>query len=216
MALVQVNLDDYEEIRRIGTGTYASVSLCEHKQTHRQYAIKTFTLTREDERYEMDFMKEISILGTLNFPSIIKFYGFSAPESNNQIRLSYVLDIADNGSLDDFLSDLVLGIPHPEFGPTERMIIIVGIAGALDYMHRRAIQHGSVLHRDLKAGNVLLDGRLRPLLADFGFAKVVTGKRPNTPRRGSWPWMAPEVMTSGDYGAKSDVYSFGMFMYVVV
>jgi serine/threonine protein kinase len=216
MTLLSLNLDDWECIRDVGRGTYATVTLQRNKKTGQEVAFKRFTLRRADERYELDFMKEISILGTLNFPSVIKFFGFAAPECGAEVELCYAFEFMANGSLDDLLTDIQLGISRPQFGPTERMIVIVGIAAALWYCHNRAIRNGAVIHRDIKAGNVLLDEHMKPHLADFGFAKVITSGRPNTPCRGSWPWMAPEVMLSGKYGTKSDVYSFGMFLYEIV
>jgi serine/threonine protein kinase len=218
MTFVTLNLDDWDYIRPIGRGTYAVVTLNQHKQTGQVVAIKRFTYKRVDERYELDFMKEISILGSLHFPSIIPFYGFAAvPEGNDETDLCYAFEFMENGSLDDLLTKVHNGSPHPRFGDTERMIIAVGVAAGLAYLHGRAVQSGSIIHRDLKAGNVLLDGELRPYLADFGFAKVITpGSRGHTPCRGSWPWMAPEVMISGDYGVKADVYSFGMFLFELV
>lgn len=216
MSFIKYNQSDFEFIRFIGRGTYSAISLEKNKKTGELVAIKTFTLVNEDERYESDFMKEISILGTFHHPCIIKFHGFLSDEVNGNLQLSYVLDYMENGCLDDILMNIDAGIEFSGFGPTERSIIILGIACALRYMHYHAVKNGFVLHRDLKSGNILLDKDFKPKLADFGFAKVISSFEPNTPRRGSYPWMAPEVMTSSNYGIKADVYSFGMLMYEVI
>lgn len=209
-----LKFDDYEFIRELGRGTYSEVTLHKNKQTGELVAIKVFDLSRVDAVYEMDFMKEISILGTLKHPAIIKLYGFCPP--GLVTKLSYAFEFMEHGSLDDLLVEIQMGIPHPEFGPTERMISIYGVAFALRYMHHEAIKDGMVMHRDIKSGNVLLDKDWKPRLADFGFAKVITEGMPNTPNRGSWPWMAPEVMLGQPYSTSADVYSFGMLIYELI
>lgn len=209
-----LSMDNLKFIKSVGKGAYSEVGLYENLETGQLMALKVYNVERADERYEIDFMKEIAIVGTLNFPSIIKLYGFVAPNENQ--KFAYALEYMENGNLDDLLCEMQMGIDHPEFGPTEKMIVLVGVAFALNYMHNHAVKNGSVMHRDIKAGNVLLDGKMRPKLADFGFAKVITDGLPNTPNRGSWPWMAPEVMMGENYSTKADVYSFGMFMYEVI
>ena len=217
MSIEQIDLKNYEEVSVVGKGCYSVVTLQRDKRTGEFVALKTFTLVNEDERYEMDFMKEISILATSHHPCIIGFHGFSMEKDGDNMIFSYALDYMEKGCLDGILTDINMGIEYPDFGPTQRMIIILGIACAMRYLHFSAVKNGFVLHRDLKSGNVLLDDKYRPKLADFGFAKVIDDAgRPNTPKRGSWPWMAPEVMTSSNYGLEADVYSFGMLMYEIV
>lgn len=216
MALKQLSPDDFEPVQYIGSGTYSTITLEKYKKTGELIALKTFTLVDEDERYESDFMKEIAILGTFHHPCIIKFHGFLSEERNGNLQLSYALDYMEKGCLDGILTDINNGMIFPNFGMTERSIIILGVACAMRYMHHYAIQNGSVLHRDLKSGNILLDKDYKPKLADFGFAKVIQNTEYNTPKRGSWPWMAPEVMDSSHYGLKSDVYSFGMLIYEIL
>ncbi|OHT15172.1 hypothetical protein TRFO_14346 [Tritrichomonas foetus] len=215
MSIKKFNNEDFEELSVLGHGSYSIVTLQKNKITGELVAIKTFTLTNDDERYEIDFMKEISILGTFNHPCIIGFHGFTSTEKDGKFVISYALDYMEKGCLDDILTDLNLGVEYPDFGPTQRSIIVLGIACAMRYLHYSSIKNGNVIHRDLKSGNVLLDSEYKPKLADFGFAKVITEGMLNTPKRGSWPWMAPEVMTSSEYGLKADVYSFAMLMYEV-
>jgi mitogen-activated protein kinase kinase kinase 9 len=210
--------EDYEDLGLIGKGKYSDVTLAKHKATGEIVAIKTFTFRQVDERYEIDFMREISILGILKHPVIIKFYGFSAPAEaeTDELRWAYAIEYVENGSLDSILEQVQCGCDGIEFGPTERMICMLGVGAALDYMHSHAVKDGFVVHRDIKAGNVLLDKAMKPRLCDFGFAKVITDMLPNTPNRGSWPWMAPEVMMGEKYGTKADVYSFGMLIFEIV
>lgn len=210
------DLCDFEHIRDLGSGAYSKVSLEKNKKTGEIVAIKTFSRPNYDDRYEADFMKEISILGTIRHPCIISFYGFSAPVHEENLILSYAFEYMEGGSLSDLLDSCFIGSRPDNFGGTEKTIIAIGIASALRYLHDIAIHNGSIIHRDIKSSNVLLDANYRPKLSDFGFAKVIHEEEHNTPRRGSYPWMAPEVMSSSTYGKSCDVYAFGMFLYELV
>ena len=129
----------------------------------------------------------------------------------------YACRYFQKGSVEDVQADIMLGVPHPEYTPTKKSIIAVGIADAMRHLHDEAIPNGHLMHRDIKAANVMLDDSYHPFLGDFGFAKVVTdAETHNTQGRGSYPWMAPEVMKSGDYLLPADVFSYGMLLYELV
>ncbi|KAK7257513.1 hypothetical protein RIF29_31542 [Crotalaria pallida] len=94
-----------------------------------------------------------------------------------------------------------------------RYKIIVGIARGLLYLHEDSQLR--VIHRDLKASNILLDENMNPKISDFGLARLFHGSQTqaNTNRiAGTYGYMAPEYIKSGNFSVKSDVYSFGILV----
>lgn len=218
-AVTVFKLSDFEIEKDLGKGAFAEVKLARNKSTGELVALKIYRFPDEDNAiYEADFMREIGLMATLHHPCIVGFRGVLETKPRKDMELAYATQYLVNGSLNDILERIYAGEEVPGFGPTQKSIIAYGVASAMKYLHKSARKSGAVMHRDLKSGNILLDEKFRPMLADFGFAKVVREKeqesmRRNTQQRGSWPWMAPEVMTGTSYGPEADVFSYAMILY---
>jgi serine/threonine protein kinase len=161
--------DEYDEVDQLGEGSFCSVVLLEHKITHHYAALKTLKYSGEDEQFKLDFLSEIQVLSSMKHPCIVHFKGVSTRNSDDEP--AYAFEFNKNRSLQDVLH----AYPNEEINsfltPTQKTIIILGVAIALNYLHFGATKKGSIIHRDIKSGNILLDGTLSPKLADFGFSK---------------------------------------------
>jgi serine/threonine protein kinase len=185
--------------------------LFEQKTTHRYAALKTLKNLGENDQYKRDFHSEIQLLSSMRHSCIVHFIEVSTRNDDNEP--AYAFEFHKNGSLQDVLHTYPNDTLDSYLTPTQKTIIILGVAIGLDYLHFGATDKGSIIHRDIKSGNILPDGALFPKLADFGFSKVILNSGYHTQFRGSWPWMAPEVMAGEKYGPPADIFSFSMVMY---
>lgn len=198
---VGVNPEEHWEIiGELGDGAFGKVHKARNREDQRLAAAKICVLENEDELE--DFMVEIDILAEMSHQNVIQLY----EAFYYQDKLWMMLEYCDGGALDSIIMDL-------EKGLTEKQIAYVcrEICEALLYLH-----NNRVIHRDLKAGNVLLtaDGLVK--LADFGVS--AKNKEDNQKRDtfiGTPYWMAPEVVlceTFRDepYDHKVDIWSLAI------
>ncbi|XP_020683494.1 probable LRR receptor-like serine/threonine-protein kinase At1g53420 isoform X1 [Dendrobium catenatum] len=151
-----------------------------------------------------EFINEIGMISALQHPNLVKLYGCCV--EGNQLLLVY--EYMENNSLARAL-----------YGPKQcqlkldwstRHKICVGIAKGLTYLHEESMI--KIVHRDIKATNVLLDIDLNPKISDFGLAKLDEKGNTHISTRivGTIGYMAPEYATRGYLTEKADVYSFGI------
>ncbi|KAK4783987.1 hypothetical protein SAY86_018355 [Trapa natans] len=196
----------FREKELLGFGGFGRVYRGTLPNTNTQVAVKR-VLSRSKQGLQK-FVTEINIIGRLRHRNLVQLLGWC--RRRNDLLLVY--EFMSNGSLDKYLFDEPKRILRWE----ERFKIIKGVALVLLYLHEEGDQ--TVIHRDIKAANVLLDGGFNGKLGDFGLAKLYEhGADPSTTRVvGTLGYLAPELTKTGKPTASSDVFSFGALMLEVV
>ncbi|URE34753.1 receptor kinase [Musa troglodytarum] len=151
-----------------------------------------------------EFIAEIVSLGRLRHRNLVQLLGYC----RRQGELLLVYDYMSNGSLEKFLHDQA----KPTLDWAMRFRIIKGVASGLLYLHEDWEQ--VVIHRDIKASNVLLDDELNGRLGDFGLARLYDhGTDPQTTHVvGTMGYLAPELARTGKATTITDVFAFGAFL----
>ena len=151
-----------------------------------------------------EFVAEIISMGRLRHRNLVQLLGYCRRRG----ELLLVYDYMPNGSLDKFLYDN----EKPNLNWIQRFRILRGVASGLLYLHEEWEQ--VVLHRDVKASNVLLDAELNGRLGDFGLARLYDhGTNPQTTHVvGTVGYLAPELTRTGRATTCTDVFAFGAFM----
>ncbi|XP_044260514.1 serine/threonine-protein kinase SIK3 isoform X2 [Tribolium madens] len=197
-----VRVGYYELEKTIGKGNFAVVKLATHIVTRTKVAIKIIDKTALDEENLTKIFRETAILKKLRHPHITRLYQLM--ETNQTIYM--VTEYASNGEIFDHL------VAKGRMPEDEAKRIFSQIVSAVSYCHSQG-----VVHRDLKAENLLLDHNLNIKLADFGFSNQFTEGCLLSTWCGSPPYAAPELFQGHKYdGPKADIWSLGVVLYVLV
>uniref|UniRef100_A0A0A1XES8 non-specific serine/threonine protein kinase n=1 Tax=Zeugodacus cucurbitae TaxID=28588 RepID=A0A0A1XES8_ZEUCU len=192
----------YDIERTIGKGNFAVVKLARHRITKNEVAIKIIDKSQLDSVNLQKVYREVEIMKRLNHPHIIKLY--QVMETKNMIYI--VSEYASQGEIFDYIAKfgrMSEGSARSKFWQ---------ILSAVEYCHMK-----NIVHRDLKAENLLLDINMNIKIADFGFSNHFKVGELLATWCGSPPYAAPEVFEGKQYtGPEIDIWSLGVVLYVLV
>nr|XP_057945999.1 MAP/microtubule affinity-regulating kinase 3a isoform X8 [Doryrhamphus excisus] len=198
----QPHVGNYRLLKTIGKGNFAKVKLARHILTGREVAIKIIDKTQLNPNSLQKLFREVRIMKILNHPNIVKL--FEVIETERTLYL--VMEYASGGEVFDYL------VAHGRMKEKEARAKFRQIVSAVQYCHQKRI-----VHRDLKAENLLLDADMNIKIADFGFSNEFTVGNKLDTFCGSPPYAAPELFQGKKYdGPEVDVWSLGVILYTLV
>ncbi|XP_062018566.1 cysteine-rich receptor-like protein kinase 29 isoform X2 [Rosa rugosa] len=203
---IKVATNNFSKSNELGRGGFGVVY---KGKLWNQEDIAVKRLSKNSAQGDIEFKNEVVLAAKLQHRNLVKLLGFCL-EKNERLL---VYEFVSNSSLDNFIFDPKMR--HLDWDT--RYKIIVGIGRGLLYLHEDSRLR--IIHRDLKASNVLLDAEMTPKIADFGMAKLFDFDQTQgqTSRiAGTHGYMAPEYVMRGHFSVKSDVYSFGVLVLEIV
>uniref|UniRef100_A0A803LL28 non-specific serine/threonine protein kinase n=1 Tax=Chenopodium quinoa TaxID=63459 RepID=A0A803LL28_CHEQI len=197
----------FSEINKLGQGGFGPVYKGK-LENGQDIAVKR--LSRASGQGLLEFMNEVLVISKLQHKNLVKLLGCCVEQEEKLLVYEYM----PNNSLDALLFDTHHKI-HLDW--KKRFNIISGICRGLVYLHRDS--RLKIIHRDLKASNILLDEDFNPKISDFGMARIFENKQDqaNTLRVvGTYGYMSPEYAMEGRFSEKSDLFSLGVLLLEIV
>ncbi|KAJ0983291.1 hypothetical protein J5N97_011546 [Dioscorea zingiberensis] len=199
--------DNFSDANMLGEGGFGPVYKGALKDGQ-EIAVKKLSRTSGQGMFEL--RNEVVFVAKLQHRNLVKLLGCCLEEKEKLLVYEYL----PNTSLDNFLFD---PIKVQQLDWSRRYKIIQGISKGLLYLHEDSRLR--IIHRDLKASNILLDGDMNPKISDFGLAKHfgVNETHGKTNRiAGTYGYMAPEYAIHGEFSTKSDAFSYGVLILEIV
>ncbi|XP_016672205.1 putative receptor-like protein kinase At4g00960 isoform X2 [Gossypium hirsutum] len=202
-----VATDNFSDVKKLGQGGFGAVY---KGQLPNGEEIAVKRLSQGSSQGDLEFKTEVQLVAKLQHRNLVRLFGFCL---QGQERL-LIYEFVPNASLDHFIFDRSR---RAQLDWEARFKIIQGIVRGLLYLHEDSRLR--IIHRDLKASNVLLDAEMVPKIADFGMARLFG--RDETQRStsrivGTYGYMAPEYVINGQFSVKSDVFSFGVLLLEII
>ncbi|XP_045786994.1 cysteine-rich receptor-like protein kinase 10 [Trifolium pratense] len=204
---IGVATNNFSEANKLGHGGFGVVY--QGKLSSGQ-VIAVKRLSRDSGQGDIEFKNEVLLLAKLQHRNLVRLLGFCLERKERLL----VYEFVHNKSLDYFIFD---PIKKAQLDWERRYKIIGGIARGLLYLHEDSRLR--IIHRDLKASNILLDENMNAKISDFGMARLllVDQTQVNTNKIvGTYGYMAPEYAMFGQFTVKSDVFSFGVLVLEII
>ncbi|KAM4116116.1 hypothetical protein ACJW30_02G026600 [Castanea mollissima] len=207
LATIVIATNNFSSYNKLGEGGFGLV----YKGTlidGKEIAVKR--LSQKSGQGLSEFQNEVILIAKLQHRNLVRLLGYCIEGDEKMLIYEYM----PNGSLDSFIFDQTKA---KVLGWSMRFNIICGIARGLLYLHEDSRLR--IIHRDLKASNILLDSKMNPKISDFGMARIFGGDQieGNTNRVvGTYGYMAPEYAIDGLFSVKSDVFSFGILLLEII
>ncbi|RLN35442.1 cysteine-rich receptor-like protein kinase 15 [Panicum miliaceum] len=206
LASLQVATNNFDESNKLGQGGFGAVY--KGDLSGQEVAVKR--LSKGSGQGLEELRNELVLVAKLHHKNLVRLEGFCLEEGEKLLVYEYM----PNKSLDTILFD-----PEEKrrLDWRKRFNIIEGVARGLQYLHEDSQK--KIVHRDMKASNVLLDADMNPKIGDFGLARLFgqDQTRDVTNRIvGTFGYMSPEYVMRGQYSTKSDVFSFGILVIEIV
>uniref|UniRef100_A0ACD5U7Y0 Uncharacterized protein n=1 Tax=Avena sativa TaxID=4498 RepID=A0ACD5U7Y0_AVESA len=207
MATIASSTDNFAKSAKLGEGGFGAVYKGElgGGQTVAVKRLSKYSTQGLDE-----FKNEVVLIAKLQHVNLVRLLGCCVHGEERILVYEYM----ENKSLDTFIFDKARSA---QLNWSKRFDIIVGVARGLLYLHQDS--RFKVIHRDLKAGNILLDGDMNPKISDFGVARIFGADGADSHTRrvvGTYGYMSPEYAMDGVFSVKSDVFSFGVLVLEIV
>ncbi|XP_019087877.1 PREDICTED: putative cysteine-rich receptor-like protein kinase 16 [Camelina sativa] len=204
---IEAATSNFQMTNKLGHGGFGEV----YKGTFPNGAeVAVKRLSKTSGQGEQEFKNEVLLVAKLQHKNLVRLLGFSVEREERIL----VYEFVPNKSLDYFLFDHK---KRAQLDWKKRYNIIGGITRGILYLHHDS--RLTIIHRDLKASNILLDAEMNPKIADFGMARNfrVDQTEDNTRRVvGTFGYMPPEYVVKGQFSMKSDVYSFGVLILEII
>ncbi|KAL7212036.1 hypothetical protein ACSBR2_014822 [Camellia fascicularis] len=207
LTTLQIATNNFSDANKLGQGGFGPVY---KGKLHDGKEIAVKRLSGNSGQGLEEFRTEVKLIVKLQHRNLVRLLGCCIEKDEKLLVYEYMA----NTSLDAFLFD---STKCKELDWAKRENIVTGIAKGLLYLHEDS--RLKIIHRDMKASNVLLDDEMNPKISDFGIARISYGNQIEASTNrivGTYGYMAPEYAMEGIFSVKSDVYSFGVLMLEII
>lgn len=204
---IRVATNNFSDANKLGQGGFGFV----YKGTlsnGQEIAVKR--LAKNSGQGDLQFKNEVVLMAKLQHRNLVRLLGFCLEGEERLLIYEFV----SNRSLDLFIFD---EIRREQLDWRKRYNIIEGISRGLLYLHKDSRHR--IIHRDLKASNILVDAEMNAKISDFGIARLFTADQTQGDTSkvvGTYGYMSPEYLKHGNFSVKSDVFSFGVVLLEIV